>query len=61
MCATSPDGTTVEFLRPPPGSQPGERVYFEGFEGICTHTHIPLWAVPAGGPATHRRLARRGP
>ena len=33
MCATSPDGQTVEFLRPPPGSQPGDRVYFDGFEG----------------------------
>lgn len=32
--ATSPDGKDggVEFVNPPPGSQPGDRVFFEGFE-----------------------------
>ncbi|KAJ2722879.1 G4 quadruplex nucleic acid binding protein [Coemansia sp. Benny D115] len=33
LCATSPDGNTVEFVEPPKGSKPGDRVYFEGFEG----------------------------
>lgn len=34
LCATSPDGKDggVEFVLPPAGSQPGDRVYFEGFE-----------------------------
>ena len=36
MCvqATSPDGKDggVEFVNPPTGSQPGDRVFFEGFE-----------------------------
>ncbi|GEM07323.1 tRNA binding protein [Rhodotorula toruloides] len=33
LCATSPDGKDggVEFVNPPAGSQPGDRVYFEGF------------------------------
>ncbi|KAJ2159515.1 G4 quadruplex nucleic acid binding protein [Coemansia sp. RSA 552] len=31
LCATSPDGETVEFVEPPSGSKPGDRVYFEGF------------------------------
>ncbi|KAJ2523108.1 G4 quadruplex nucleic acid binding protein [Coemansia sp. RSA 1939] len=33
LCATSSDGNTVEFVEPPKGSKPGDRVYFEGFEG----------------------------
>ncbi len=33
LCATSPDGTTVEFVEPPPGSKPGDKVYVEGYEG----------------------------
>ncbi|KAI9502861.1 hypothetical protein BX070DRAFT_225725 [Coemansia spiralis] len=33
LCATSTDGNTVEFVEPPKGSKPGDRVYFEGFEG----------------------------
>ncbi|KAJ2396447.1 G4 quadruplex nucleic acid binding protein [Coemansia sp. RSA 2559] len=33
LCATSPDGNAVEFVEPPKGSKPGDRVYFEGFEG----------------------------
>ncbi|KAJ2810231.1 G4 quadruplex nucleic acid binding protein, partial [Coemansia sp. 'formosensis'] len=32
LCATSPDGNTVEFVEPPKGSKPGDRVYFEGYE-----------------------------
>ncbi|KAJ1726757.1 G4 quadruplex nucleic acid binding protein [Coemansia biformis] len=32
LCATSPDGATVEFVEPPKGSKPGDRVCFEGFE-----------------------------
>ncbi|KAJ2745973.1 G4 quadruplex nucleic acid binding protein [Coemansia sp. BCRC 34301] len=32
LCATSPDGNTVEFVEPPKGSRPGDRVYFEGYE-----------------------------
>ncbi|KAJ2002914.1 G4 quadruplex nucleic acid binding protein [Coemansia thaxteri] len=32
LCATSPDGNNVEFVEPPKGSKPGDRVYFEGYE-----------------------------
>ncbi|KAJ2082965.1 G4 quadruplex nucleic acid binding protein [Coemansia sp. RSA 988] len=32
LCATSPDGATVEFVEPPKGSKPGDRVYFDGFD-----------------------------
>ncbi|RKP36013.1 hypothetical protein BJ085DRAFT_13179 [Dimargaris cristalligena] len=31
LCASSADGNTVEFVEPPQGSQPGQKVYFEGF------------------------------
>ncbi|KAG5462604.1 MAG: hypothetical protein BJ554DRAFT_4457 [Olpidium bornovanus] len=34
MCATSVEGK-VEILAPPEGSKPGDRVYFEGYEGAC--------------------------
>jgi len=32
LCATSKDGKDggIELIQPPPGSQPGDRVYFEG-------------------------------
>lgn len=32
LCATSADGKDagIEFVKPPPGSQAGDRVYFEG-------------------------------
>ncbi|KAJ3118016.1 hypothetical protein HK100_000696 [Physocladia obscura] len=33
LCASNADHTQVEFLVPPPGSVPGDRVYFEGHEG----------------------------
>ncbi|OMJ19242.1 tRNA-aminoacylation cofactor arc1 [Smittium culicis] len=33
LCADSVDGSKVEFIEPPAGSNPGDRVYFEGFEG----------------------------
>jgi len=36
LCASSKDGKDteggIEFVLPPAGSQPGERIYFEGFE-----------------------------
>ncbi|KAJ2318174.1 G4 quadruplex nucleic acid binding protein, partial [Coemansia sp. RSA 2681] len=32
LCATSPDGNTVEFVEPPKGSKPGDRIYFEGYQ-----------------------------
>ncbi|KAJ9049170.1 G4 quadruplex nucleic acid binding protein [Entomophthora muscae] len=32
LCATTAEGK-VEFVTPPEGSQPGDRVFFEGFEG----------------------------
>ncbi|KAM6494163.1 hypothetical protein JOM56_010524 [Amanita muscaria] len=34
LCATSKDGKEggIELIQPPPGSKPGERVYFEGAE-----------------------------
>jgi len=33
LCASDADHTKVELLVPPEGSQPGDKVYFEGFEG----------------------------
>ena len=54
MCATSPDGATVEFLRPPPGSKPGDRVYFEGFEGLLA------WRSCPDSPANPPRAAAAG-
>jgi aminoacyl tRNA synthase complex-interacting multifunctional protein 1 len=33
LCASAKDGKDeggIEFVLPPPGSQPGERIYFEG-------------------------------
>ena len=33
LCATSVDGTKTEFVQPPPGTAPGERVFIEGLEG----------------------------
>jgi len=33
LCATSPDGATVELVEPPAGSTVGERVVFEGHAG----------------------------
>lgn len=35
LCATSPDGSTVELVQPPVGSKVGERVLFEGHEGAA--------------------------
>ncbi|PVU99512.1 hypothetical protein BB559_000631 [Furculomyces boomerangus] len=34
LCADSIDGSKVEFIEPPAGSKPGDRVYFEGFENM---------------------------
>ncbi|KAJ3158905.1 hypothetical protein HK101_001208 [Irineochytrium annulatum] len=33
LCASNADHTKVEFLLPPPGSKPGDKVYFKGHEG----------------------------
>jgi len=33
LCASNAEHTKVELLVPPEGSQPGDKVYFEGFEG----------------------------
>jgi glutamyl-tRNA synthetase len=33
LCASNEDHTKVEFLIPPNGSVPGDRVYFEGHNG----------------------------
>lgn len=32
LCAKSEDGSKVELMRPPAGSQPGERVFLDGFD-----------------------------
>lgn len=32
MCAETPDGKVVEMLQPPEGSQPGDEIFFDGFE-----------------------------
>jgi len=33
LCATSPDGTKVEFVSPPAGSKPGDRVVIGSYDG----------------------------
>ena len=33
LCASNDTHDKVEFLIPPPGSVPGDRVFFKGFEG----------------------------
>jgi glutamyl-tRNA synthetase len=33
LCASDKEHTKVEFLIPPSGSSPGDKVYFEGYEG----------------------------
>jgi glutamyl-tRNA synthetase len=33
LCASNDDHTKVEFLVPPEGSRPGDRVFFQGHEG----------------------------
>jgi glutamyl-tRNA synthetase len=33
LCASDVDHTKVEFLIPPAGSKPGDRVFFKGHEG----------------------------
>lgn len=32
LCASSPDGTKVEFVEPPAGSKPGDKVFVEGHD-----------------------------
>ena len=32
LCASAPDGTKIEFVDPPAGSQPGDKVFAEGYE-----------------------------
>lgn len=33
LCATSPDGTKVEFVEPPAGSKPGDKLIIGNFDG----------------------------
>jgi glutamyl-tRNA synthetase len=33
LCASDAEHTKVEFLVPPPGSKPGDKVFFKGHEG----------------------------
>ena len=37
LCASNADHSIVEFLVPPEGSVPGDRVFFEGHEGESCH------------------------
>ena len=57
LCASNDDHSKVEFLVPPPGSKPGDRVFFEGHEGMLQSlapfqnfihlpNHPPLQANP---------------
>lgn len=34
LCASDAEHTKVEFLVPPAGSAPGDKVYFEGHQGV---------------------------
>ena len=33
LCASSPEGK-IEFVNPPAGSQPGDKIFFEGYDGV---------------------------
>lgn len=35
LCATSKDGNTVECLIPPAGAKPGDKCFFDGYQGDC--------------------------
>jgi len=52
LCASSKDGKEggVEFVLPPAGSQPGERIYFEG-EKYESKLSIPYTRIKADYPA----------
>jgi len=41
LCASPADKSTIEFLNPPEGSVPGDKVFFEGYESK------PLEVLPA--------------
>ena len=41
LCAQTADGSVVEFLKPPAGSQPGDHITFEGYD------RKPLDQLPA--------------
>lgn len=32
LCASTPDHTKVEFINPPEGSKPGDKVFFQGYD-----------------------------
>lgn len=34
LCASSADHSVVEFVNPPAGSKPGDKIFFEGFNGV---------------------------
>lgn len=42
LCATAKEGKEggIETVVPPPGSQPGDRIYFKGFEGELGQVHF---------------------
>jgi methionine--tRNA ligase beta chain len=44
LCAQPADGSKIEFLQPPAGSQPGDLVTFEGYE------RKPVEQLPASKP-----------
>jgi glutamyl-tRNA synthetase len=48
MCASNPEHTVIEILIPPPGSFPGDRVYFAGHEGTPDAVLVPKKKVFEG-------------
>lgn len=42
LCASDAAHTKVELMAPPPGSEPGDRVYFEGFDDAARFTPLEL-------------------
>ncbi|QOU19348.1 hypothetical protein BRETT_003495 [Brettanomyces bruxellensis] len=41
LCASDPADSKVEFINPPAGSKPGDKIFFEGYNGTPVHVITP--------------------
>lgn len=41
LCASDPADSKVEFVNPPAGSKPGDKIFFEGYNGTPVHVITP--------------------
>lgn len=41
LCASDPGDAKVEFIDPPEGSKPGDKIFFEGYNGTPVHVITP--------------------